>query len=250
MLWWNKKLTQIFWMLFFIIFAIGLEGCRSVTVTSSSYRAQKNNKNVWNQKNSRIRKYVKHYSAKSNRTVELTLKRAQPYLPYIKKELKKRKLPLQLAYLPMLESSFNPKAKSRTGALGMWQFTEATAKDYGLKVGWFKDDRLNWRKSTKAAVLYLSRLGKKFNYNWELALAAYNGGPGYISRSMKKQRTWSFWKLKLRQEPQEYVPRFIAMLQVAHRKHARLYKLRADLLNSSLQPLVMIPPAIPLDADS
>ena len=213
----HKKLSNILWLSFFILFCFGLESCSSSKISKPSYRVKNNKKNVWTQNNSRINKFVKKYSAQSNRTIEFALKRAQPYLPYIRKELKKHKLPPQLAYLPMLESSFNPKAKSRTGAMGMWQFTEATAKDYGLKVGWFSDDRLNWRKSTRAAIQYLSRLGKKFNYNWELALAAYNGGPGYIERSMKRQRTWNFWKLKLRQEPKEYVPKFIAMLQVARK---------------------------------
>ncbi|MBF0279372.1 MAG: lytic transglycosylase domain-containing protein [SAR324 cluster bacterium] len=165
--------------------------------------------------------------------------------------MKKYRLPLELAYLPMLESSFNPKAKSRTGALGMWQFTEATAKDYGLKVGWFSDDRLNWRKSTRAAVLYLSRLGKKFNYNWELALAAYNGGPGYIERSMKRQRTWSFWKLKLREEPKEYVPKFIAMLHVARQRHARLYQLRANRFKAPSEQTIATQSIVPdVEAES
>ena len=156
----------------------------------------------------------------------MSLKRAQPYLPYIRKELKKRNLPPELAFLPMLESSFNPKAKSQTGALGMWQFTKGTARDYGLRVGWIRDERLNWQKSTRAALDYLDRLNKKFKNNWELALAAYNGGPGYIERSMKKQRTGNFWKLKLRKESHEYVPKFIAMLQVARKKYPHLYKLQ------------------------
>lgn len=182
------------------------------------------NRSVWSRRNAQVKKYLKVYGSKSNRTVELALKRGQKYLPYIKRELKKRKMPMELAFLPMLESSFDPEAESRTGALGMWQFTSATAKDYGLEKGWLSDERLDWKKSTKAAVIYLQKLGKRYNNNWELALAAYNGGPGYISRSMKKQGTQSFWKLKIREEPKTYVPKFIAMIQVAKRKYPRLYK--------------------------
>lgn len=220
---WHKRLPKSLWIAFFIVSSFGLEACRS-SIPKPAYRVKDNKTNVWNQKNTRINKFLKRYGAASNRTVKLALQRAQPYLPYIHQELRKRKLPPELAYLPMLESSFNPKAKSRTGARGMWQFTEATAGDYGLKVGWISDERLNWRKSTRAAITYLDRLGKQFNYNWELALAAYNGGPGYISRAMKKQRTWNFWRLRLREEPYEYVPKFLAMLQVAKRKYPALYR--------------------------
>lgn len=226
---WNKRLPKVLWIVFFIVGCLALEACRT-SAPNPSYRVKKspsikNNKpNVWNQRNPRIKKFLKRYGAANNRTVKLALQRAQPYLPYIHRELRKRKMPPELAYLPMLESSFNPKAVSRTGARGMWQFTKATAGDYGLEVGWLTDDRLDWRKSTKAAIVYLEKLGKKFNYNWELALASYNGGPGYISRSMKKQGTWNFWELRLREEPHEYVPKFIAMLQVAKIKYPRLYR--------------------------
>ncbi|MBF0288998.1 MAG: lytic transglycosylase domain-containing protein [SAR324 cluster bacterium] len=216
-----KKLSNVLLVLLFIIFCFGLESCRSSKSYRPSYRVKDNKNNVWNQKNRRINKFVRQYSRSQH--VKQVLKRAKPYLPYIKQQLRKRRLPMELAYLPMLESSFNPKAKSPTGARGMWQFTKGTAKDYGLKIGWFRDDRLDWRKSTRAAVRYLDVLGKKFNYNWELALAAYNGGPGYIQRTVRRQRSWNYWKLRLRREPREYVPRFLAMLHVARKKYSRLY---------------------------
>ena len=211
-------LSKILWISFFIILSLGLEACRSTSPRTTK-------QTVWTQKNARINKFLKIYGGKSNPTVMLSLKRAKPYLPYIHKELKKRNLPPELAFLPMLESAFDPRAKSHTGATGMWQFTRATAKDYGLRVGWFRDERLNWKKSTRAALTYLDWLRKKFNNDWELALAAYNGGPGYIERSMKKQGTGNYWKLKLRKETYEYVPKLIAMLQVARKKYPHLYKL-------------------------
>ena len=217
-------LSKILWISFFIIVSLGLEACRS-TGSRTNHRLQATKQSVWTQKNARIDKFLKIYAGKSNKTVMLSLKRAKPYLPYIRKELKKRNLPTELAFLPMLESAFDPRAESHTGAMGMWQFTRATARDYGLRVGWFRDERLNWKKSTRAALTYLDWLRKKFNNDWELALAAYNGGPGYIERSMKKQRTGNFWKLKLRKETYEYVPKFIAMLQVARKEYPHLYKL-------------------------
>jgi membrane-bound lytic murein transglycosylase D len=85
------------------------------------------------------------------------------------------------------------------------------------------DDRLNWRKATAAAARYLDELGKQFNYNWALALAAYNGGPNYVSDEMGRQHSWNFWDLRLRRETAEYVPRFIAMLQVAREKYAHMF---------------------------
>ncbi|MBC8257829.1 MAG: lytic transglycosylase domain-containing protein [SAR324 cluster bacterium] len=131
-------------------------------------------------------------------------------------------MPPELAHLPILESCFDTKADSGS-ARGMWQFTKATAKDYGLKVGWLADDRLNWRKSTDSAARYLKKLGERFNQNWELALAGYNGGPGYLERQIKSQGTRNFWKLKLRKETHEYVPKFLAMLRVARKRYPELY---------------------------
>jgi len=84
------------------------------------------------------------------------------------------------------------------------------------------DERMNWRKATVAAAKYLDRIGARFNYNWGLALAGYNGGPNYIEREMRRQRTWDFFDLRLRQETAEYVPRFVAMLQVAEARHPDL----------------------------
>ncbi len=244
-----KKLPRGILPVCFIVMCVGLQACnfkssyapryvykyqKQQRANSQSSAQQKrsvaradvkdNKRSIWKQRNSHINKFVSRYSRRNSTAVKVSLQRAKRYLPYIRQELKKRRLPMELAYLPMLESSFDPKAKSPTGATGLWQFTKGTAGDYGLKVGWFRDDRLNWKKSTKAAVAYLDWLGKRYNYNWELALAAYNGGPGYISKQMKRQRSWNFWRLKLRRETSEYVPKFIAMLQVAKKRYPGLYQ--------------------------
>ena len=105
----------------------------------------------------------------------------------------------------------------------MWQFTRSTGEEYGLNVGFLSDDRLNWRKSTHSAARYLKKLGDIFNKNWELALAGYNGGPNYMKRQMKSQGTRNFWKLKLRKETHEFVPKFLAMLTVARKKYPEMY---------------------------
>ncbi len=91
------------------------------------------------------------------------------------------------------------------------------------RVGWFSDDRLNWRKSTHSAARYLNELGRRFNYDWRLALAGYNGGPNYLAKRMKKQRSRNFWQLKLRKETKEYVPKFLAMLKVGRERYPDLF---------------------------
>ena len=181
------------------------------------------NQTVWKQTNQRIKKYVQVYS--KNNHVKSCLNRASSkrYLNYIHKVFYKHKLPPELVHLPILESCFDTKAKSVTGARGMWQFTRSTGEEYGLSVGFLSDDRLNWRKATHSAARYLKKLGDIFNKNWELALAGYNGGPNYMKRQMKSQGTRNFWKLKLRKETHEFVPKFLAMLKVARKKYPEMY---------------------------
>ena len=182
-----------------------------------------NNPSLWKSRHPQVRKFHRYYNRTI--TVKKSLKRAQPYLPAIVKEFRRRGLPEELAYLPMLESAFLNNADSGS-ALGMWQFTRQTARHMGLYVGTLGDDRLNWKKSTIAAVRYLEQLGERFNYRWDLALAAYNGGPNYLEKSIKKHHSHDVFNLKLRKETSEYVPKFIAMLQVAKQKYPHLYTIR------------------------
>ncbi|PCI22173.1 MAG: hypothetical protein COB67_13565 [SAR324 cluster bacterium] len=194
---------------------------QSCGVSSRRVKIKDNKRKVWSQYNARIAKFYKIYN--SNQTVKSSLKKAQPYLPYIHKVFRRYQLPPELVYLPMLESAFNPKAVSRTGARGLWQFKKATGEEYGLNVNWYRDERNDWKKSTHAAARYLKKLGERFNYNWELALAGYNGGPTYLSKTMKKQHSWNYWNLKLKKEPSQYVPKFLAMLRVAKKKYPKLF---------------------------
>jgi len=187
-----------------------------------NYRAgyiKDNKPSLWISTHPRVREFYEYY----NRTITVgkALERGQRYLPTIKRIFKQKRLPLELAFLPMLESVFINNADSGS-ARGMWQFTKQTAEHMGLKVGTFTDERLNWKKATIAAAEYLDMLGQKFNYNWALALAAYNGGPVYMEGKMKSQRTYDFFDLELRKETAEYVPKFVAMVQVAKEKFPHL----------------------------
>ena len=214
------KINKYHWLL--IVLAIILLGC-STKPTSPRGERQFDKNQIWKQSNSRIKKYVQVYS--KNKHVKVCLDRAanKRYLHYIHRVFYKYDLPPELAHLPILESCFDKKAVSWTGARGMWQFTKSTAKDYGLRVSLFSDDRLNWKKSTHSAARYLKKLGDMFDNNWALALASYNGGPGYMSRQIKSQGTRNFWDLELRKETHEYVPKFLAMLSVARKRYPELY---------------------------
>jgi len=205
-----------------VVLVLVLAGCRSRPTTPKATGIHDNRPQVWTQSNARIRKFVRVYSR--NHHVRICLERAQDngYVPYIHRVFYKHRLPPELVYLPLLESCFDTKADSGH-ARGMWQFVQGTAREYGLRVGKSFDDRLNWRKSTHSAARYLKWLGERFNYNWELALAGYNGGPNYLARQMKQQGTWNYWELNLREETYKYVPKFLAMLEVARQRYPDLY---------------------------
>ena len=128
-------------------------------------------------------------------------------------------LPVELSYLSIVESGFNPKALSRARAAGPWQFMKATGRRYGLKVDWHVDERRDPVKSTVAAAHHLRDLYDQFG-SWPLALAAYNAGAGKVSRAIRKSGTQDYWKIRqswryLRRETRDYVPRFIAAALIA-----------------------------------
>ena len=213
-----NKITRQHLLIFFSLFIVGCSLKPSVKIDERQYM----NQVVWKQSNPRINKFVQVYS--KNNHVKICLNRASSkrYLNYIHRVFYKYQLPPELAYLPILESCFDTKADSGH-ARGMWQFVRSTGEEYGLSVGFFSDERLNWRKATHSAARYLKKLGDMFNRNWELALAGYNGGPNYMKRQMESQGTGNFWKLKLRKETHEYVPKFLAMLKVARNQFPEMY---------------------------
>lgn len=171
--------------------------------------------------------YVRKYPG----TVPKWIKRAELYLPYAMKILKERGLPEDLAYLPFIESGFNPEAISRAGALGCWQFMPRTGKLFGLEADWWLDERRDPYKATQAACDYLTMLYGMFN-DWTLAVAAYNAGEARILKIVKETNANNFFdilamnddlpdKLRLKEETLKYVPRFIAMGKII-RKHEAL----------------------------
>ncbi len=165
----------------------------------------------------RIQKFVHEFQANEERLARITTK-ASPYLHYIIEEIEKRNLPGELALLPVIESAFEPQATSRKGAAGLWQFMPPTGRQFGLTQDKWYDGRRDIRASTKAALDYLEFLHQEFGYNWMLALAAYNAGPGTvqkaIDRNLREGKPVNFWSLRLPKETAAYVPKFLALAEV------------------------------------
>ena len=166
--------------------------------------------------------FYNYYTRKRCKIFQRWLKRAEKYLPYIRKVFREQGLPDDLVFLPLAESGFNPWAYSRAGAAGLWQFMPATGRHYGLKVNWWIDERRDPYKSTKAAAKYLKKLYAQFD-DWYLALAAYNAGEGTVCRALKRSGTDNYFDLKdkehyLKQETQKYVPKLFAILKIIRNK--------------------------------
>lgn len=157
----------------------------------------------------------------------LTLKRANRYFPQIIPVLKDNGLPTDLVYLACIESSLNPTALSSAKAAGMWQFMPATAREYGLEVNDYVDERFNIEKSTEAACRYLKSAYNKYG-NWESAAASYNGGMGRISNELAAQGASTAYDLYLTEETSRYMFRLLAMKMILEHPSKYGYRLKAD----------------------
>lgn len=159
-----------------------------------------------------VQKFIDKYSGQLRRSVSLMLGVQNFYMPIFEQALETYGLPLELKYLPVIESALNPRAVSRVGATGLWQFMVGTAKDYGLEINSLVDDRRDPVKSSYAAARYLGDLYKIFG-DWNLVIAAYNCGPANISKAIHRAGgEKDYWRIYpyLPRETRGYVPAFIA----------------------------------------
>ena len=138
------------------------------------------------------------------------------YFPMFEHELDKHELPLEIKYLAIVESALKPRAKSRVGATGLWQFMFTTGKMYGLDVSSYVDERSDPVKSTEAAAKYLAKLYEIFG-DWDLALAAYNSGPGNVTKAIRRSGGYeNYWNIRnyLPRETAGYLPAFLATMYI------------------------------------
>ena len=159
-----------------------------------------------------IKRYLKH----RRKSLERLMGLSHFYFPMFEQEFDNYNIPLEMKYLSIVESALKPKARSRVGATGLWQFMFITGKEYKLDVSSYVDERSDPIKSTTAAAQYLSRLYKIFG-DWDLALAAYNSGPGNVNKAIRRSGGYqNYWNIRpfLPRETAGYVPAFLATMYI------------------------------------
>ncbi|KEZ78392.1 LysM peptidoglycan-binding domain-containing protein [Salinisphaera hydrothermalis] len=164
-----------------------------------------------------VRVWTQFYATHTNH-LSLSLQRAKPFLWHVVHQVEKRNMPTEIALLPIVESGYNPSAKSYMGASGLWQFMPGTADHMSLPRDWWYDGRDDPIASTDAALNYLQTLHQRYDGNWLLALAAYNAGPGRVDNAIAKARAndqpTDYWDLDLPDETTQYVPQLLALRRI------------------------------------
>jgi membrane-bound lytic murein transglycosylase D len=198
--------------------------------------------------NPRVLSYVQLFSGRLKGYLEEGLARGARFLPMIQEVFRAEGLPLDLAYVPLIESAFKPNALSRAKAKGIWQFMRGTALENGLKHDWYIDERSDPEKATRAAAKYLKTLYGMFG-DWHLALASYNGGPGRVQRAIKRSGRDDFWKLTstkkyLPRETRDYVPLILAAVIIA--RNPSHYEMNVVPIETTAYEIVTLASAVDL----
>lgn len=184
--------------------------------------------------NTRIREQKQKYLKNKSYLHDVTL-RAEPYMYWIVEQIKKRKMPMELVLLPIVESAFDPHATSAANAAGIWQIVPATGRNYGLKQNQWYDGRRDIVASTKVALDMMQRLNDMFGGDWLLTVAAYNSGEGRVMKAIKQNKArgkpTDFWNLSLPRETTVYVPKMLALGEIL--KNNKRYGIRLPTTNES-----------------
>lgn len=181
--------------------------------------------------NPSLESVIKSFLTRRRDLMQRMITASQFYFPLFEEELDKHDLPLEIKYLAIIESALNPKARSRVGAKGLWQFMYGTGKMYGLDVSSYVDERHDPIMATEAASKYLAKLYEIFN-DWDLALAAYNSGPGNVNKAIRRSGGYeNYWNIRpfLPRETAGYLPAFLATMYIFEyaEEHGLHYK-KAD----------------------
>ncbi|WP_281616433.1 LysM peptidoglycan-binding domain-containing protein [Flammeovirga sp. SubArs3] len=163
----------------------------------------------------RVRLFIDYFAVRNREYTLGILQRQNIFFPMFERVLAEEGVPVELKYLAVIESALKPVALSRVGAKGLWQFMPRTGRAYGLKQSYQIDDRMDPEKATRAAARYLKFL-RDYHGDWELAIAAYNCGPGNIRKAQRRSGKKKFWDIyrKLPRETRSYLPQYVAMAYV------------------------------------
>ncbi len=178
--------------------------------------------------NPSLERVIKSFLVRKKGLMQRMITSSQFYFPLFEQELDNNDIPLEIKYLAIVESALNPRARSRVGAKGLWQFMYGTGKMYGLDVSSYVDERNDPILATKAASKYLSKLHDIFN-DWDLALAAYNSGPGNVNKAIRRSGGYkNYWNIRrnLPRETAGYLPAFLATMYIFEyaEEHGLQYK--------------------------
>jgi len=164
-----------------------------------------------------IQQYINYYQSRGRSTMENGLRRSGQYMRLARKIFAEEGVPLDVTWLGQVESAWKPKAVSWAAASGLWQFIPSTGRMYGLRQNAYIDERNSYEQATRASARHLKDLSKRYNGNWELAMAAYNTGAGNIDRAISRAGTANFWMIYpyIAQETRNYVPNILAVILIA-----------------------------------
>jgi len=164
-----------------------------------------------------IQQFINYYQGRNRGTMENGLRRSGQYMKLARKIFAEEGVPVDITWLGQVESAWKPKAVSWAAASGLWQFIPSTGRMYGLRQNAFIDERNSYEQATRASARHLKDLAKRYNGNWELAMAAYNTGAGNIDRAISRAGSANFWMIYpyIAQETRNYVPNILAVILIA-----------------------------------